>query len=228
MRIAVITPWPKERSGIADYSYDLVKGLAQVGADVTVFTSCSEPVPLGGVTLINGDCLKWDLNHFDVKVFHFGNNFDFHQHMLELLKHFGGIVHLHDYVLHHLVAGMAQAHRGWEWYFDIITAYYGASIAEQVKLDWERGICAWEGNSVLELPINDEVVAHADAIITHSQFAKKKILEKSPLTPIAHIEQVYDMNDVDQNNHVNFIFGVFGHVQPNKCIDQTSRRIDQN
>lgn len=220
MRIAIITPWPQERSGIADYSYDLTKGLTALGCDIEVFTTCKSPLKLGNMPIHNSSPSDWDLSNFDVRVFHFGNNLEFHQHMLKLLQRFGGVVHLHDFVIHHLMAGLAQVENGWEWYFEHLSLYYGEEFSLSVKNDWESGVYVWEGDSVLNVPMNDEVVETAQAIITHSKFAKIKIQEKKHFKPIAHIEQVYDMPEVPSQTSENFVFGVFGHVQPNKCIEQ--------
>lgn len=220
MKIAMVTPWPQERSGIADYSYDLARGLTKLGSNIHIFTTCDSPKRLNNVQITNGDPSHWRLFDFDIRVFHFGNNLEFHRHMMELLKEYGGVVHLHDFVLHHMIAGLAQFSKGWEWYFNLVSHYYGCAFSEQVKGDWECGVYFWEENEVLKAPLNDEVVEIADAIITHSHFAKSRIQTKHRFKPVAYIEQVYDMKDVDQIKHDKFVLGVFGHVQPNKCIDQ--------
>ncbi|MFO1063423.1 MAG: hypothetical protein U0892_06115 [Pirellulales bacterium] len=44
-KLAIITPWPDERTGIADYAYDLVLGLADAGADVDVYTTSKDRPP---------------------------------------------------------------------------------------------------------------------------------------------------------------------------------------
>jgi len=35
VKVALITPWPPQRSGIADYAYQVAGGLAERGVEIT-------------------------------------------------------------------------------------------------------------------------------------------------------------------------------------------------
>ena len=106
-RLAYVSPLPPERSGISDYSAELLPVLAQhYEIEVVVAQSCVSdtwvtrncPVRTVGWFLENGDC-------FDRVLYHFGNS-AFHHYMFELLKKIPGVVVLHDFylsgVLHHM------------------------------------------------------------------------------------------------------------------------------
>src|SRR5437763_6720138 len=84
LRVAYYSPLPPERSGIADYSALLLPALERrVDVDVA---------PRGGRA--DGD----------VALYHLGNDADVHGWILERLRREPGVVVLHDFVLHHLVA----------------------------------------------------------------------------------------------------------------------------
>ena len=219
MKLAIVTPWPSDRSGIADYSYDLVTGLIKLGMSVTVFTLADKVKPLEGCEIINSDCQFWALNHFDEIIYHFGNNLAFHYHMYDLLKKHQGIVHLHDFVLHHLVAGLAQKHATWPEYFSTLTRYYGPELSSKIKEGWDNAEYLWEGSEVVNFPMNEDIIAMSKGVITHSEYAKNKTHIKFPFKSVAKLPQVYNMAIEPSKTNKGFVLGVFGHVQPNKCLD---------
>lgn len=108
-RLAYISPLPPERSGISDYSAELLPALSR-HYEIEVV------VAQGSITdaWINSNCpirsIQWFIdnkNHFDRVLYHFGNS-SFHQHMFSLLETIPGVVVLHDFYLsgirHHMDA----------------------------------------------------------------------------------------------------------------------------
>jgi glycosyltransferase involved in cell wall biosynthesis len=91
VRVGYYSPLPPERSGIADYSALLLPALRE-HVDVVVAERGEEP-PAG----------------VDVAVYHVGNNPEVHGWIVEALRRAPGVVVLHDFVLHHLVAGLTLA-----------------------------------------------------------------------------------------------------------------------
>src|SRR5690554_3760351 len=117
MNIGVVTPWPPDRSGIADYAYDLAKGLIKLNTDLTIYTLSDSPRVLSGCAIVNTqDYTSWPLHRHDLVVYQVGNNTQFHAHMLSLLSQYRGVVHLHDYVLHHMFAAITHQKGGWNEY----------------------------------------------------------------------------------------------------------------
>ena len=101
MRVAYFSPMPPETSGIADYSALLLPALRR-HVDVTVVKRGTKRPPRGA----------------DVAVYHIGNNPDAHGWILDALRRAPGIVVLHDFVLHHLVAGVTIGRRDGHGYLD--------------------------------------------------------------------------------------------------------------
>ncbi len=91
MKVAYYSPLPPERSGIADYSALLLPALRE---------RIEVVVPKRGSRA-----------KADVSVYHVGNNPDVHGWIVDALRRTPGVVVLHDFVLHHLVAGLTLARK---------------------------------------------------------------------------------------------------------------------
>src|ERR687885_744694 len=88
MKVAYYSPLPPERSGIADYSALLLPALeGLIDVDV-VRRGRTRPVAA------------------DVALYHVGNDPDSHGWIVDALRRRPGVVVLHEFVLHHLVAGL--------------------------------------------------------------------------------------------------------------------------
>jgi glycosyltransferase involved in cell wall biosynthesis len=94
VKVAYFSPLPPERSGIADYSALLLPALRE-RIDVTVVERGQKKPPRGT----------------DLCVYHVGNNPDVHGWIVDALRRTPGVVVLHDFVLHHLVAGLTLARK---------------------------------------------------------------------------------------------------------------------
>ena len=104
-RLAYVSPLPPERSGISDYSAELLPELARLyEIDVIVAQdTISNP-------WIKANCpvrsVEWFIEHadrYERVLYHFGNS-TFHAHMFELLKAIPGVIVLHDFFLSGIVA----------------------------------------------------------------------------------------------------------------------------
>ena len=87
MKVAYYSPLPPSRSGIADYSALLLPALRE-HVDVVV-AERGKRAP-----------------DADVALYHVGNDPDAHDWIVDALLERPGVVVLHEYVLHHLIAGM--------------------------------------------------------------------------------------------------------------------------
>jgi glycosyltransferase involved in cell wall biosynthesis len=94
VKVAYYSPLPPERSGIADYSALLLPALRE-RLDVVVSERGRRRAPRG----------------IDLSVYHVGNNPEIHGWIVDALRRTPGVVVLHDFVLHHLVAGLTLARK---------------------------------------------------------------------------------------------------------------------
>jgi glycosyltransferase involved in cell wall biosynthesis len=152
MRAAYFSPMPPERSGIADYSALLLPALGE-RLDVTVVKRGRTKAPRGT----------------DVSLHHVGNNPDAHAWIVDALRKESGVVVLHDFVLHHLVAGMTIGRRNGHGYLDAMEREYGVvgRLLAHGVLD-KRISPLWESRPA-DFPLASFVLEHASGVIVHSR-----------------------------------------------------------
>jgi glycosyltransferase involved in cell wall biosynthesis len=148
---------PPERSGIADYSALIVPALAR-RLDVRV-------VRRGRTRPARGT---------DVSVYHVGNNPDAHGWIVDALRRRPGVVVLHDFVLHHLVAGLTIGRRDGHGYLDAMEREGGVvgRLLGHGVLD-KRIPPLWESRAD-EFHLAGEVLGLATGVIVHSRYVEEK------------------------------------------------------
>ena len=100
--LAVVSPLPPERTGIAGYTADLLPALARY-YDIDVIVSqaaVSDPWIVEHCTIRSPDWFSKNGRRYDRILYHIGNS-AFHYYMLELMEKHPGVVCLHDFFLGH-------------------------------------------------------------------------------------------------------------------------------
>jgi glycosyltransferase involved in cell wall biosynthesis len=152
VKVAYFSPLPPERSGIADYSALLLPAL-QERVEVTVVPRGAKRAPRGT----------------DVALYHVGNSPEAHAWIVDALQRQRGLVVLHDFVLHHLVAGMTLGRGDTDRYLDAMqrdAGVIGRLLAHGVVDHVLPPI--WEERAQ-DFPLAWEVLQHADGVICHSR-----------------------------------------------------------
>ncbi|MBF0373109.1 MAG: glycosyltransferase [Alphaproteobacteria bacterium] len=99
-RLAYVSPLPPARSGIADYSAELLPELAR-RYDIDVIVEQAEvttPWVLANCRILDGQSLLAHADEYDRVLYHFGNS-PFHQHMFGLMERVPGVAVLHEFYL---------------------------------------------------------------------------------------------------------------------------------
>lgn len=106
-RLAYVSPLPPERSGIADYSAELLRALSKhYQIDVVVSQKeVSDPWIRKNCPIRTSEWLAANAALYDRILYHFGNS-GFHEHMFDLLRQVPGVVVLHDFFLSGIAAHM--------------------------------------------------------------------------------------------------------------------------
>lgn len=227
-KIAMITPWPDERTGIADYAFDLVHGLANAGVEVDVFTTSS------GSRRNHSSITIQDIDRFtgsedyDQTVYQMGNCSTFHGPQLPVLFEHPGVVHLHDPALHHLMAFFlyrddVQDKDKVQAYYQVLRSWYGPDVTEWVlEYNEANHLAFWDGPHVNQVPFFDPVLACATGCIVHSKFAQQAVGKRFPDLEALKFPQLYQGtspsrldNALEDTIHV----GIFGLVQAHKHVD---------
>jgi glycosyltransferase involved in cell wall biosynthesis len=157
IRVAYHSPLPPERSGIADYSALLLPELAKRVDVVTVNRGGSPP------------------EDADVLLYHVGNDAEHHAWIVEALRRRPGVVVLHDFVLHHLVAGMTIAHGNGRAYLEAMEREHGTVgrllghgvLDQRIQMLWER--------APDRFPLNGEVLGLASGLVVHSRYVEERV-----------------------------------------------------
>ena len=205
MKVAWYSPMPPERSGIADYSALLVPALRErVELDVA---------PRGGSA--DGDAA----------VYHVGNDANVHGWILERLRARPGVVVLHDFVLHHLVAELTLGRRDTSGYLRALERDAGIA-GRLLGLGVVDGCLPplWEVRPQ-DFPLCGEVLDLATGLIVHSEYVAASARAHGYDGPLSHVPMAawptppVDAVQVDGEP----LFGTFGHLNVSKRIPQLLR-----
>lgn len=169
-KLAYLSPLPPERSGISDYSLELLPVLGQY-YDVELILSPTNP----------GISEEWILNEYPVRdvgyfvehawtyqrvLYHIGNS-PFHAHMFQLLQKIPGVVVLHDFFLSgvhaHMEAHGLQPH---EWTRNLYQSHGYSAVCDRFRSEDPLPV-------IWKYPCNLSVLQHALGVIVHSEFSRQ-------------------------------------------------------
>lgn len=164
-RLAYLSPLPPMKSGIADFSAELLPELARwYDIDLVVNGSIDFPWANAAARVVSVEYFRANANQYDRILYHFGNS-DFHSHMFDLLAEQPGVVVLHDFFL----SGIHDYMQSRDLRRNSLTRemYESHSYAGLHALKTEAIDCL-----VRKYPCNFSVLSNALGIITHSEFSK--------------------------------------------------------
>jgi glycosyltransferase involved in cell wall biosynthesis/predicted SAM-dependent methyltransferase len=161
-RLALVTPLPPEKTGVADYSRDLISVLREYYV-VTLIT------PQTNIDLTSCmDCpvrnIQWLYDHIDQidRVLYQIGNSPFHLHMIDLIKSIPGTVILNDFFLGDLLS-WAELQRIKEFcWTEALYLSHGYSVVRE-RYTNPAGVKK-------NYPANLEILRHAKGVIVHSEF----------------------------------------------------------
>lgn len=181
LRLAHVSPWPPERSGIADYCAELVPHL-RAHLEVTVYArdelAKQAPNELRGFSMLAADARR---GAFDLALYHLGNDVRFHGEITRLLARVPGVIVLHEYVLHHLVEALTQGRPA--AYCEELRYAYGATGEALGRRFVEFGVPVdpWA------FPLCERFVDQSLGVIVHNQATRRRVLASRPEVSIATI-----------------------------------------
>lgn len=166
-KLAVVSPFPPEKSGIADYSAELLPELARF-YDIDVIVAqkkITTPwlVVNCGVQTIDG--FLQNAHRYSRVLYHFGNS-PYHQYMFDLLVQVPGVVVLHDFYLGD-VNYYRESHAllPYAWTCALYNSHGYGALTERFRVENEVDV-------VRKYPANFEVVQRATGVIVHSEYSR--------------------------------------------------------
>lgn len=164
-RLAFVSPLPPERTGIADYSAELLPALAE-HYDIEIIVAQDKVAD----AWVNRHCqvrdVAWLREHageIDRVLYQVGNS-PFHRHMFPLMREIPGTVVMHDFYMSGLMAWL-ELHGGatHAWTQALYAAHGYAAVRARYR-DPEA--------AKRDFPVNLHLIQHANGVIVHSQYSK--------------------------------------------------------
>lgn len=190
MRIGYCSPFNPMKSGVSDFSEELVLELSK-HMELVIFSpvklerdDISEKIETHMLSELDNESLR---NSLDLIVYHSGNNKRYHGEIVEMLLKYPGVLEIHDFGMHHLAAERFYLGQGPEAYLQEVQychGPHGVRIAQRFLDGLERA--PWETHS-LDMCMNKRYIDNACAVIVHSEAAKQMTLGIREDMPIVKI-----------------------------------------
>ena len=224
LRLAYFSPLPPQRTGIADYSADLLLALSSLSA-TTLFVDDPEAIapylkaqfPIRPITAYPEE--RWA---YDLALYQMGNSV-FHGAIYEMALRYPGVVVLHDYVLHHLIATLTVGAGNFAAY--VREMAYARGLEGIAKA---REIARGASTPLFTWALNARLVDVSLGVLVHSRFVQDKLLAAHPRARVAQIAQPVPLPVVRDRQKVRtalglsddaFILMTCGAITPEKRLD---------
>lgn len=232
MRVAYFSPLPPSRSGIADYSEELLPHLA-THVEVECFTDgATEAVAASRIDLpIHPlEAYAGRREAFDLALYHVGNNVDYHGSIYALLMRFPGVVVLHEYMLHHLVQGLTLVRGDAAGYVEEMRYAYGRTGRRLARrlVDTGLPVDGWR------YPLFERVVDRSLGLLVHNEATRRRVLESRPDTLIGRVSHHLALGDQPSETAATtrarlgvaddaLMVASFGFITPHKRLEVSLR-----
>jgi len=199
--VGFFSPLPPARTGVADYSAELLRALA----------------PLGSVQVNARDS--------DVPLYHLGNN-PMHREIYGRALRTPGVVVLHDAVLHHFFLGAGSEQE----YVAEFVYNYGNWSEDLARELWRRRSRSAADPEYFRYPMIKRIVERSRAVIVHNPRAAELVHEHVPGATVHEIPLLFELPDRPALSEIfrwraaqgvlphTFLVGVFGHLRESKRL----------
>lgn len=167
-KMAYVSPLPPERSGISDYSAELLTELARhYDIDVIVEQEIiSDSWIKSNCRMRTVEWFKVNANRYERILYHFGNS-HFHQHMFDLLVEVPGVVVLHDFFVSGIAAHMDfTGYKTGNWAKELYQSHGYKAVDDRFHTK-ELADVIWH------YPANLSVLQNALGVIVHSENSRR-------------------------------------------------------
>ncbi|HWR54525.1 MAG TPA: glycosyltransferase [Bryobacteraceae bacterium] len=210
MRVALFSPMPPAKSGIADYSAALVGELRRL-TDLEVIAEAPK---------------AFEPARYSTLVYQVGNN-PHHAFVYEAALRWPGVVVLHEANLHHLITDLTICRNDWDAYLRECE-YEGGARA----LEYARRVKALQvGPDYDGVPMLRRVLERARGVVVHSGHMLEQARKAGFSGPVAKIPHGAWIEDGDRMGYRERLgldastplIGIFGFLKPYKRISESLR-----
>jgi glycosyltransferase involved in cell wall biosynthesis len=220
MRLAYFSPLNPARSGIADYSEELLPYLAPY-AEIELVVDGYAPANAAITSRWNViDDRAYDARRYDLALYHLGNS-PAHAYIYRRALREPGVAVLHDLVLHHLVAWLTINHGDGASYVRAMREAYG----DEGALLAARELEGRESLNRFDYPLSESVIRASRGVIAHSRYVVDAARRIAPAVPFAQINHELPPVELIPQSAARArlglsagasLVGSFGHIGPTK------------
>jgi ubiquinone/menaquinone biosynthesis C-methylase UbiE/glycosyltransferase involved in cell wall biosynthesis len=237
VRLNWFSPLPPTKSGIADYTRQLLPALT-AAAEIVVWTDQESWDPaVEDYAEVRSYRLKemaWaEVNRATMSIFHIGNNHRFHGPIWQVSQRHAGLIVLHDVALQQFFAGLFRE----QWhdrtgYLELMEHFYG-SAGRQDAEDF------WAGRLTIEYMAEQYrlaryVMEHALGVLVHSPRSFDELRHDSPC-PLSYARLPYPVAPGGSRGNVKigkpsaegppYHLIIFGHISDNRRLGSVLRAL---
>lgn len=241
-RLALFTPLPPCRSGIADYNAAFLPFLAQY-FDIEIFIDSykvEQSYIEANFPIHPHEKFPKIAKQFDVVMYEMGNS-EFHAYMLNYIERYPGIVMLHDAYLSGLYGYLEfYAHHTGRYFREMLESHGPRARRFFAPIQQTRDPVS---QAMIKLPCTKKILDNAIGIISHSPFnlevarknypegwaAPYRIINQMVRIPAMQKDQTKQSLREELGFEVeDFIICTFGHIAWTKCGDLVLQAFEQS
>ncbi|MFL6257143.1 MAG: methyltransferase domain-containing protein [Pyrinomonadaceae bacterium] len=237
MHLAYFSPLGPQRSGIADYSEELLPHLAAAGAELTLFVDGFRPSEWGAAGRFEVRDYRRDpealatLGEFDAAVYHMGNDHRYHAGVFDAIRAHPGVVVFHDFALQDFFLGLARSRGDMRLYLDEVAACHGEEARRESEEALARGATPAAFARPLDFPLNCRLARDAEGILVHSDWSRERFERIAPGVPVRRVNhhitasaaESFPRGRRDAREPVRL--ASFGLITPDKGIERALRAL---
>jgi glycosyltransferase involved in cell wall biosynthesis len=220
-KIAWLSPLPPQKSGIATYSYWLVKALKpHLDIDLYYDTELPDAELQKEFEIYPMSLFPERHDLYDEVIYHLGNNTDFHKKIYQLAWKFPGTIVLHDYNLSAFMHDSFYLQADWQLYEQALVNSNGEPERKGLQ-----GLVPQLRRNVSGLPMSYAVVNKSRKVIVHhrwvkNQFSNNDHIEVIPMyakidiSPTA--DEIEKFREKFAVKDTHFLISCLGFINSNK------------
>jgi glycosyltransferase involved in cell wall biosynthesis len=227
LQIAYFSPLPPIRSGIADYSSELLPYLANY-VDITIFSAAPHEVdndlakqfPIRPLEQFPEK--RWQ---YDIPLYQMGNSAH-HETIYQMFLRYPGLITLHDYALYHFIAHRTAGQGRMGDYVRELGYELGQPGIEQVR----QAQIGEKSQSLRHVPLNKRLLDLNLGLIVHSRYVQNLVLARKGETAVTMIPHQMKLltgksrrDQLPWNDHEAVLFASVGQITAAKQIELALR-----
>ena len=203
-RIAFFSPFNPVRSGVSDYSEELLPELGR-HAQVTLvadYYSLDNQELVRQFSVLNVEQFRSQASKFTMPVYQVANSLAHHGYMIPCIEEFPGVMVLHDYFLHHLMLGLTLLRGDFRAVVEILCPAHEKNAS---SLAW--GLLASTADPY-GISLISPLLDRARVIVTHSNIARDFVLAERPEAQVRVIPMAMPTIDSARRSDIRRELGI--------------------